>query len=104
METENPKHDSQTSGLADSTVPTTRNETTFEFFTANPLSLAELFERVAASPSRFFAVVDACDEASVVPKVSELGGERAVSLYKGWAEREHAAIAPYLIDLDQEVL
>jgi hypothetical protein len=56
-----------------------------------------------STAGRLFAVVDSCDEPSVPKKVRELGPERAVSLYRGGAEEQYAAIAPYLVHADQSV-
>jgi hypothetical protein len=40
----------------------------------------------------------------VPPKVSEIGPERAVSLYRGQAEHEQWAVAPYLAKVDESLL
>ena len=58
-----------------------------------------------AKPGRLFALVDACDTPSVPERArsaTEHGGaQRAVSLYKGRAEEELWAIAPYLFAVDE---
>lgn len=51
-----------------------------------------------------YAILDACDEPQVPVKVQELGAERAVSLYRGAAERDYWSFAPYLAIVDQELL
>jgi hypothetical protein len=57
-----------------------------------------------ASQHRLYAVLDACDAPAVPPKAKELGEENAVSLYRGEAEEEYWAIAPYLIRADSSAL
>jgi hypothetical protein len=57
-----------------------------------------------ASEGRLFVILDACDESSVPPKVTELGPEMAVSLYRGRAEHEQWAVAPYLAKADPRLL
>ncbi|MEO8225886.1 MAG: DUF4123 domain-containing protein [Gemmatimonadota bacterium] len=51
-----------------------------------------------------YAVLDACDEPRVPAKVRELGPELAMSLYRGSAESDLAAIAPYLVRVTPDVL
>lgn len=65
----------------------------------NVSSLAPDAERGA-----LYAVLDACDESRVPPKVRELGPGLAVSLYRGTAEADLAAIAPYLVQVTSAVL
>jgi hypothetical protein len=65
----------------------------------NIASLAQHAERGA-----LYAVLDACDEPRVPAKVRELGSHCAVSLYRGPAEEDLSAIAPYLVAVDDEVL
>jgi hypothetical protein len=60
--------------------------------------------RKMAAEGRLWAILDACDEPTVPPKVTELGPERAVSLYRGQAEHEQWAIAPYLVRVDEALL
>lgn len=49
-------------------------------------------------------MLDACDEPRVPEKVKELGEERALSLYRGSAEGDYWAIAPYLVQIDEALL
>jgi hypothetical protein len=63
--------------------------------TRTEYDLAEV-EKLAAS-GRLFAVLDACDEPDIPPKVAELGPEAGVCLYGGTAEEDYWAIAPYLV-------
>jgi hypothetical protein len=76
--------------------------------TSNPLlqtrtaSLEELRELAAAG--RLYAVVDACDTPAVPEKARELGEARAVSLYRGTADEQYWAFAPYLFAVDGDVL
>jgi hypothetical protein len=60
--------------------------------------------RKMSAEGRLWAILDACDEPSVPPKVTELGPERAVSLYRGQAEHEQWAIAPYVARVDEALL
>jgi hypothetical protein len=57
--------------------------------------------RRMAAEGRLFAILDACNQPAVPPKVTELGPERAVSLFRGQAEHEQWAIAPYLATADE---
>jgi hypothetical protein len=57
-----------------------------------------------AGEAHLHAILDACNEPAVPPKVTELGPERAVSLYRGRAEHEQWAVAPYLAQVDQGLL
>jgi hypothetical protein len=57
--------------------------------------------RRMAAEGHLFAILDACNQPAVPPKVTELGPERAVSLYRGQAEHEQWAIAPYLAKVDE---
>lgn len=59
--------------------------------------------RRECSRGRLWAVVDSCDEPSVVKKVEEAGPERAVSLYRGSAEEQYESIAPYLFKADEPI-
>jgi hypothetical protein len=56
--------------------------------------------RKFAERGRLYAILDACDAPTVPVKVKELGNEQAVSLYRGSAEEEYWAIAPYLVRVD----
>jgi hypothetical protein len=53
-----------------------------------------------AESGGLYAVIDACGAPSVPSRVRQLGDQRAVSLYKGRAEEELWAIAPYLFAVD----
>jgi len=53
---------------------------------------------------RVFAIVDATDTPSVPGRARALGEGRAVSLYRGRAEEDLFAIAPYLVQLDWPTL
>lgn len=66
-------------------------------------TIDELRRLLEEAPSAVYAVLDACDEPSVPPRMEELG-ERAVSLYRGTADAEYSAIAPYLAALDRKLL
>lgn len=57
-----------------------------------------------ASQKQLYAILDACDAPVVPPKVKELGEDNAVSLYRGEAEEDYWAIAPYLVCVDPAVL
>ena len=66
---------------------------------------ASIFDvRQYSCAGTLYAILDACDAPAVAPKVSALGIERAVSLYRGDAEELHADIAPYLVRVDDELL
>lgn len=71
--------------------------------TLTETSLDELRERIANEPGSVYAILDACDEPRVPQKINELG-DRAVSLYRGWAEEQYWAIAPYLVVVDSDLL
>jgi hypothetical protein len=66
--------------------------------------LGDLLAPDAAESGRLYAILDACDEPRVLQRVRELGNDRAVSLYRGWAERDYTAIAPYLARIDRATL
>ena len=70
---------------------------------ANESGLDGVRERLAREPTTLFAILDACDEPRIPAKVLELG-DRAESLYRGRAEEEHWAIAPYLVQVDEPLL
>ena len=57
-----------------------------------------------ASQRQLYAILDACDVPGVPPKVKELGEENGVSLYRGEAEEDYWAIAPYLVRVDPLLL
>jgi uncharacterized protein DUF4123 len=60
--------------------------------------------RALARAGSLFAILDACDEPAVPPRVQQLGEERGVSLYRGTAEEQYADIAPYLVALDDMMI
>ena len=60
--------------------------------------------RGLADGGRLYALVDACDAPDVPGKMAEWGEERAVSLYRGMAEEEFSAFAPYLAQIDGDAL
>lgn len=60
--------------------------------------------RALAEAGRLYAVLDACDTPSVPAMAREVGEARAVSLYRGSAEEEYWAIAPYLFAVDGALL
>jgi hypothetical protein len=68
-----------------------------------PWSLEELAADLAQPAGGRFALLDACDE-PLVPAMARMRGERAVSLYRGWAEQDYWAVAPYLFELDQALV
>lgn len=68
------------------------------------MSLDEMRTLVGGEPGTVYAVLDACDEPRVPPQVNAWGPERAVSLYRGSAEYEYWAIAPYLVSVDDAAL
>jgi len=57
-----------------------------------------------AGEGRLHAILDACNEPAVPVKVTELGPEKAVSLYRGRAEHEQWNVAPYLVKVDERLL
>lgn len=68
-----------------------------------PSSLDELRSCLAERPGSLYAILDACEEPRVPDMASQLG-DRAVSLYRGAAERDYWAIAPYLAVVDEPLL
>jgi hypothetical protein len=70
--------------------------------TTETVPLSDL--RNLASKRQLYAILDACDAPGVPQKARELGEENAVSLYRGEAEEDFWAIAPYLISVDSSVL
>ena len=66
-------------------------------------SSVELRDALRDKAGQLFAILDACDEPLVPEKVSRLGDDRAVSLYRGSAERDYWAIAPYLVRIDEQL-
>lgn len=53
---------------------------------------------------KLWAIIGACDEPKVPPKIYEVGEERAVCLYRGEAEAEYSDIAPFLAHVDDFLL
>lgn len=66
------------------------------------LTQKENWKRECAK-GRLYAVVDSCDEPSVPKKIAEVGSAAAVSLYRGSAEEQYEAVAPYLFKVDVPV-
>jgi hypothetical protein len=60
--------------------------------------------RRMAADGRLYAILDACDEPTVPPKITELGPEKAVSLFRGDAEHQQWAVAPYLARVEESLL
>lgn len=56
-----------------------------------------------ADNGKLFAILDSCDEPRVLTKVRELN-VLAKSLYRGQSREKFADIAPYLVQVDIEVL
>ena len=65
-------------------------------------TLAELYR--FASAGYLYAILDSCDAPSVSDKARELGDTAAVSLFKGSAEEEYWAVAPYLFRVSPQIL
>ena len=57
-----------------------------------------------ATEGRLYAVLDACDEPSVLYKIQELGAEGSLCLFRGAISQEMQAIAPYLVLMDEPLL
>jgi|RhiMethySRZTD1v2_1073278.scaffolds.fasta_scaffold18282_7 uncharacterized protein DUF4123 len=57
--------------------------------------------RAWARTGGLYAIIDACDAASVPPRAQMLGDRGCVSLYKGRSEEELWAIAPYLFVVNE---
>ncbi len=57
-----------------------------------------------ASQRQLYAILDACDAPAVPTKVKGLGEEIGISLYRGEAEEDYWAIAPYLVRVDPSLL
>lgn len=60
--------------------------------------------RQFAEGGYLYAVLDSTDAPKVPPKMQELGEEKAVSLFKGTAQQDYWAVAPYLTKVDVPVL
>ena len=70
-----------------------------EIQTCPATELDELAEQKA-----LFAVVDACDAPEVPAMWQTRGVEKAASLYSGVSEQQFAMFAPYLFEVDADVL
>lgn len=57
-----------------------------------------------AGARMLYGILDACDQPQVPVLARELGEERAVSLYRGEAEKNYWDIAPYLVRLDEDLV
>jgi hypothetical protein len=68
------------------------------------ISVDALSAHVAAVPEEIFAILDPADDPRVLAKVKELEGDRAASLFDGYAAAKYVAIAPWLVGLDSERL
>lgn len=71
--------------------------------TVSETNVEALRDGLARRPGTLFAILDATDAPQVPTKVAEFG-HRAVSLYRGSAERDYWAVAPYLVSVDEAVL
>lgn len=66
------------------------------------ISLEQLGKLVEAG--YVYAILDACDEPLVPPKMQELGEDKALSLFKSGAQESYWAVAPYLVKVDSGLL
>ena len=73
-----------------------------DLFTTSGATLTQLVRE--ADRGALYAVLDACDEPRVPARVRAIRPERAASLYRGAAAEELAAIAPWLVRVDAELL
>jgi hypothetical protein len=60
--------------------------------------------QIVAGPKRLYALLDACDEPLVWPKVYSLDSEKVASLFSGPAGRDFYEIAPYVAVADQALV
>lgn len=60
--------------------------------------------RKFAESGYLYAVIDSTGAPAVPPKIQELGEKTAVSLFKGTAQEEYWAVAPYLAKVDMAIL
>lgn len=60
--------------------------------------------RQLAQEGYLYAILDACKQPLVPPKMNELGASRGVSLFKGTAKEVYSAFAPYLVQVDGALL
>lgn len=57
-----------------------------------------------AGDESIYAILDATDAPAVPPKMVELGEQRAISLFRGTAQEDYSAFAPYLAKVDSALL
>jgi hypothetical protein len=67
-----------------------------------PATLEQLQTELPAG--RLYAVIDACDQSTVPLMAAAVGPERMVSLYEGSAAEAYWDIAPYLAQLDLDLM
>lgn len=72
-------------------------------FSQVDLELPALLGWISDDSVRVFALLDACDEPLVQKLVADLG-ERVISLYRGAAQLQYWAIAPYVAEVDAGVV
>ena len=75
------------------------NSRWLEVETRSPAELETLAEQCA-----LFALIDACDAPEVPAMWQIYGTTRAASLYAGDSEKQYATFAPYLFQVDMEIL
>lgn len=68
----------------------------------NPMTHHQLLQ--IANEGYLYALVDACDEPLVPPKMEDLGDEKALSLFKGGTLEDYFAVAPYLVHINKDIL
>ena len=64
----------------------------------------QLTDYVNERKGRVFAILDSAEEPLVWDKVDELGHERCLSLFNGWAAIKYKKIAPYIAVVDAALL
>jgi hypothetical protein len=67
------------------------------------LDAIEVLQTTEDSASQVFAILDACDDPVVLSRVREMG-DSALMLYQGNAAEDFYAIAPYIVEADEELL
>jgi hypothetical protein len=67
---------------------------------STPISLPDLSSHAGRG---LFAVLDSCDEPQVLSKLEELGPEKTC-LYSGKAVVKYQGFAPYLVEVDDDLL
>jgi len=75
--------------------PSSPNES---LLTIQEIPLPQL--RKLAEEGCLYAILDACDQPLIPPKMQDLGETKALSLFKGSAQEDYWAIAPYLARVD----